>query len=123
MKSGIAYEEVLIPELALPIQFQHMWHESSAVTPERALAVSVLWQAVTDLQNCRSARWGKQQRLYREAYQWVASNDREWPYSFVNICEALGLSPQCLRGELLALDMSTAAAHGSGEVRAARATA
>ncbi|MFI5364587.1 MAG: hypothetical protein ACHQ4J_03090 [Candidatus Binatia bacterium] len=104
MKPRIQNEEFLTPEVALPVQFQHMWHESSAVTPERALAVSVLWQAVSDLQKYRVARWGKRQRLYRDAHRWVVSNDREWPYSFINICEALGLSPQSLRAQLLRPD-------------------
>ena len=101
MKTCIAHEETLVPDLALPIQFQQIWHEPSEVAPERALAVGVLWQAVNDLRTYRSARWGKRQRLYMDAYRWVMSNDRAWPYSFVNICEAVGLSPQFLRAELL----------------------
>jgi len=34
-------------------------------------------------------------------YQWVASDCRQWPFSFVNICEILDLSPQALRAQLL----------------------
>ena len=41
------------------------------------------------------------QRLYWEAYAWVASNDRSWPYSFVNLCELLDMVPDAVRQQLL----------------------
>jgi hypothetical protein len=78
-----------------------MWHGSRRSSPEHALAVAVLWQAAADMQKFRFARRRKQQRLYRKAYEWVASDERSWPYSFVNLCEALRLSPTYLRAELL----------------------
>jgi len=31
---------------------------------------------------------------------YVASTDRAWPFSFENLCEALGLDAGCLREEL-----------------------
>lgn len=102
MDSAIAYEESVTPELTLPVQFQSLWHGTAhASTPERALATSVLWQALNDLQKFRYARWRRRQRLYMEAYRWVASNDRSWPYSFLNICDALGLSADALRAAAL----------------------
>lgn len=100
--SGILSEDLLTPEQILPVQFQDLWHRSRTLTPERLLAVAVLWQAAMDLQKFRYAPRRKKQRLYREAYQWVASDDRAWPYSFVNLCDMLSVSTQCLRRELLA---------------------
>lgn len=61
----------------------------------------MLRQALNDLQKFRYARRRRRQRLYMEAYRWVASNDRSWPYSFLNICDALGLSADALRAEVL----------------------
>ena len=90
-------DELLKPEATMPVQFQEMWHGGRPITPERALVIVVLWQAASDLQKFRFARSRKQQRLYMEAYKWVASEDRSWPYSFVNLCEALKLSPEYLR--------------------------
>jgi hypothetical protein len=102
MHTAIADEESLTPESTLPVQFQHIWHGSKTpATPERALATSVLWQALHDLQRFRYARRRKRQRLYMDAYSWVESNDRSWPYSFVNICETLGISANSLRAEFL----------------------
>jgi hypothetical protein len=102
--SGILSEDLLTPEQILPVQFQDLWHRSKTLTPERVLAAAVLWQAAMDLQKFRYAPRRKKQRLYREAYQWVASNDHAWPYSFVNLCDTLSVSVQCLRRELLRLD-------------------
>jgi len=101
MHLPISHEEFLTPEATLPAQFARLWHGVRKTTPERALASSVLWQAIRDLEKFRYARRRRRQRLYREAYEWIASESRAWPYSFVNICEFLGLSPECLRAELL----------------------
>src|SRR5262249_15359384 len=34
---------------------------------------------------------------FTDVEEWVVSEDREWPYSFVNICQALGIEPHYLR--------------------------
>jgi hypothetical protein len=101
MEPGIFVDELLKPEVTMPVQFQEMWHGGGPITPERALMVVVLWQAASDLQKFRFAKSRKQQRLYMEAYKWVASDDRGWPYSFVNLCEALKVSPEYLRAGML----------------------
>jgi hypothetical protein len=36
-----------------------------------------------------------------QAFEWVASHDHTWPYSFVNLCDLLNLNPESLRKELL----------------------
>ena len=36
-------------------------------------------------------------RLFRETENWILDNDREWPFSFINICEALAIDPHYLR--------------------------
>ena len=100
MWSGVS-DDVLTPETALPSQFADIWYRSRAISPERSLALAVLWEAVFDLQKFRFAVRRRQQRLYWEAYQWVTSNERGWPYSFVNLCELLGLVPEAVRRQLL----------------------
>src|SRR5215468_3981998 len=35
------------------------------------------------------------------AEAWIAAVDREWPFSFQNVCEALGIDPDALRAALL----------------------
>lgn len=70
--------------------------------PEVALAKGVLVQARQDLRRFRTAQDGIGREMYADAYRWVASDDFWWPYSFPNVCEVLGLSPETLRRELLA---------------------
>lgn len=100
MWSGVS-DDVLVPEAALPTQFADIWHRSRAISPERALTLAVLWEAVLDLQRFRFATRRRQQRLYWEAYQWVVSDDRSWPYSFANLCDAVNLTPESVRRQLL----------------------
>jgi len=71
-------------------------------TPEVALAQGVLIQVKRDLRRFRGAQDAVGREMYRDAFAWVASNDRAWPYSFLNVCEALGLQAEVLREELLA---------------------
>ena len=100
MWSGVS-DDILVPEAALPAQFHDIWHKSRAISPERALALAVLWEAVLDLDKYRFAKRRRQQRLYWEAYEWVTSDDRSWPYSFANLCDMVGLTVEPVRNQLL----------------------
>jgi hypothetical protein len=100
MWSGVS-DDILIPETALPSQFGDIWHKSRAISPARARALAVVWEAVLDLEKYRFATRRRQQRLYWEAYEWLTSNDRTWPYSFVNLCDTVGLTPEPVRKQLL----------------------
>jgi hypothetical protein len=106
MWSGVS-DDVLVAEAALPEQFADIWHRSRAISPEKALVLAVLWEAVIDLAKYRFAARRRQQRFYWEAYDWVASDDRTWAYSFENLCDAVGLTPEPVRQRLLG-DMAPA---------------
>ena len=74
---------------------------SSKICPERKLAVAVFSQAENDLQKFRYARRGTGYSLYVDARNWITSNDRKWPYSFLNLCDILHLAADAIRAELL----------------------
>jgi hypothetical protein len=74
---------------------------SSKVCPEQKLAVAVFSQAANDLLEFRYARRGASHSLYADARKWIASNDRLWPYSFLNLCDALHLGADVIRAELI----------------------
>src|ERR1700750_238471 len=74
----------------------------ASTEPVVALAKGVLTQAKQDLRRFRGAQDRVGREMYRDASTWVTSNDFTWPYSFLKVCEALGLSPEVLRAELLA---------------------
>ena len=53
-----------------------------------------------------------------ETERWLFSNDRIAPFSFVNVCETLGLDPPFIRDKLVA---KVAARHGKKRSSAKRA--
>jgi hypothetical protein len=38
---------------------------------------------------------------FRETQAWILSNDSDWPYSFSNLCEVLGIDPEAARASLI----------------------
>lgn len=109
-------DEALDPTVVQPVQFQDIWSRSAAVLPERRLALAVVQEALCDLVKFRFAPRRRAQRLYWQAYTWVAADDRQWPFSFVNLCDTLGLDAVALRRQFLdpatALHPSTTTARG-----------
>src|SRR5437899_1167535 len=75
--------------------------EAPVPTPEKGLAAGVLKQAAHDLRRFRGATNGFRRELYLDAYSWITANDFSWPYSFVNVCKLLDLSPDVIRAEVL----------------------
>ena len=75
--------------------------EGREPNPEAVLAAAVLKLAFEDLQKHRGATDTRRRRTFREAYTWVKSNERRWPFSFLNVCDMLDLSPGALRTKLL----------------------
>jgi hypothetical protein len=96
-----ALDRVLLAAVLGPSQFDDIWHRSRARSSEQLLAKAVVQQALADLVKFRTARRRREQRLYSDAYDWVTSPDVRWPYSFVNLCDVLGLSAAALREQLL----------------------
>ena len=76
--------------------------EPRAATAEKGLAAGVLKQAAYDLRRFRTATKGEKRELYLDAYSWITANDFSWPYSFVNVCRLLELSPEVVRTEIFA---------------------
>ncbi len=92
-------EEHLPPCILHPVQYRDLW-SGTGTSPERELAAAVLDRAATDLRLYRHALKKRHQRLYVEAYQWVASDDMSWAFSFLSVCHALGVSPEAMRDRL-----------------------
>jgi len=76
--------------------------EAPVPAPEKGLAAGVLKQAAHDLRRFRGATKGFRRELYLDAYSWITANDFSWPYSFVNVCQLLDVSPDIVRAEALA---------------------
>ena len=90
------------PDILTPSQYFAAARRKVTLGPEYRLVVAVLEDAVECYQKHWNARDLKGRKLFEDAQEWIASPDRQWPYSFENICELLGLNPEILRRGLLA---------------------
>lgn len=89
------------PSALLPAQFFTSSSLSTCARGERALMQAVLVDAMTCFQKQFVNKSRSVQRLAGEAEVWLFSDEQYWPFSFLNICEVLGLDPQYLRCDLI----------------------
>jgi len=90
----------LEPEVILPSQYFGGAIVDASLQPEKRLMLAVLEDAVGTFQKYVNARERNGQRLFEEVEQWFDSDDQEWPYSFVNVSQALGLDVSYMRSGL-----------------------
>jgi hypothetical protein len=64
---------------------------------EKRLILSVLEDAVECFMKCIDASSSKGQRLFRDADEWIALEDKHWVFSFDNVCEMLDINPEYQR--------------------------
>ena len=67
---------------------------------EHRLALAVLEQALEDFTKHHGTIDPIRQRSFRRAHLWLLSDERRWPYSFLNLCELLDISSKTLRSRL-----------------------
>jgi hypothetical protein len=96
-----------------PVQFHEMWSATNERSAEFKLALAVLEQALEDIERYRAASDAPCQRLYRNARGWLLSGDREWAYSFANVCELLNVPAQRIRAHVLDLSAEREAEEAS----------
>lgn len=84
----------------LPVQYGRR-RDAERGHPQRRLMLAVLQTALEDCAMIAAdgRRFGRQpHRLARsEATAFVLSRDRSWPFSFENICEAVGFDAEAIR--------------------------
>ena len=71
-----------------------------AFAGEQLLRRAVLIDAVMTIIKYADVDKPRARRLLAEASAWVAADDREWPFSFLNICDALDLSAPRVRSSI-----------------------
>ena len=85
-----------VPETILPSQFFDRFH-SGARHPEQRLMLAVLADAVTVFQRYAEGSTPRARRRFAEAAEWFLSDERDGPFSFATVCEALALEPEYIR--------------------------
>jgi hypothetical protein len=83
----------------LPAQYAELYQRSELPQPERRLMLAVLSDAIVLFQT-RGPQL-TQRRDLEDAKRWILSDDRVWAFSFVNVCDTLGIAFEPLRRALL----------------------
>ena len=90
--------------LVLPAQLFPEFASEGCLSGEKRLMLAVLKDAIDIFLKHAESSEPRTQRLFLETVEWIRSDDALAPFSFLNVCEALGLSPSCLRRGLLRLE-------------------
>ena len=69
--------------------------------PEKMLMFAILVDAISRFHTFSSANGTHRTREFAEVKNWLLNNRQDWPFSYRNVCEALGLDPDYLRRGLL----------------------
>lgn len=80
-------------DVLLPSQ-QRRSERVAAVQPERRLLIAVLDEAI------HNALRTPPRRVTADSWAWIGSDDTAWPFSFCNVCDALGLDAAAVRTAL-----------------------
>jgi hypothetical protein len=85
------------PDIILPSQYFGVVERRGRLTPEKKLMLAVLENVVHDFQKYRLAKGRRGKRLFREAQEWLTSQEETGMFSFVGVCHALGMDPDYIR--------------------------
>ena len=102
--NGIIEERVASlfqPDVVLSTQYFETLRRKAHLEPEKRLMLAVLEDAIVCFQSYMFARDSKRKGLFRAAEEWISQENDEGVFSFDNICEAIGFSPQYVRQGLL----------------------
>lgn len=94
------------PDALMPEQFFAGLGKEAGAMNERSLMLAILRDAVECFQKYALARDPQGEDLHRDAAEWIFSNEREWPFSFENICDVLNVSAEYIRAGLAPLRKS-----------------
>ena len=85
------------PDTLLPIQYFEAMRKKHLLEGEKRLILSVLEDAIECFMKCIDASTSKGQRLFRDADEWIAHEDKHWVFSFDNVCDMLDINPEYMR--------------------------
>ena len=86
----------------LPSQY-FLRPKNDAFRAEKRLMGAVLTHALLEYRKYAAAADPWSQRRFAEIRVWFAADEADWPFSFVTICEALGLDVSRVRAALRTL--------------------
>ena len=94
-------DSLLQPDTLMAFEYFDDLGRNRLIKPERKLMLAVLENALVCFQRHVLAIEGPKRQLFREAETWIWENNEDWPFSFLNITEEVGLDPRWIRIKLL----------------------
>jgi hypothetical protein len=88
----------LAPSTVLASQFFEVG--AAVLQPEKRLMLAVLENAAWLILRDPRAHDSRARRRAAEAAAWVESDATDWPFTFLNVCNAVGLTPEWIRAGL-----------------------
>lgn len=104
------------PDTVLPAQYFETIHRKAHLEPEKRLMLEILEDAIASMRKHIFSRDRKGKTVFQEAEKWIMAKDESWLFSFDNICEVLGLSPDYVRRGLLKWKEDTLAEHPKAKI-------
>jgi hypothetical protein len=107
-----------VADVILPTQFSDLVGRHG-LSNEQRLMLAVLVDAINILRNWRGFAGAQKRRWFAEAGRWVFARGTTHPFSFDNVCDALGINSQTLRQRLapLAIGSTSNSSIGLGRLR------
>jgi hypothetical protein len=96
-----ALADLFAPDVVLPEQFFEGARRDSYISGEKALMLAVLEDGIRCFQEHLRNPRSNPRLLSQQSEAWIRAVDYEWPFSFNNVCETLGIDPSALRSALL----------------------
>ncbi|NQY90185.1 MAG: hypothetical protein HRT46_00835 [Deltaproteobacteria bacterium] len=91
---------ILESDCLLPDQYMALVGGGDNLSGERRLMLAVLEDALDRYRRFALARDPRGRAEYQSAREWIDDDEREWLYSFENVCEVMGFDATYLRERL-----------------------
>lgn len=99
---NVEVHKIFEPDPLASAQFYENTKRTYHANPELRLMAAVLEDAVATVTTDQRRCSGRQRREFEETMRWVVqSEDHDWIFSFVNVCESLGVDADYLRAGLI----------------------
>jgi hypothetical protein len=107
---GMSYEDVV------SAQWPYGHRRDTLQSPEKRLMLAVLEDAAAAVGRNAGRNTDPEREAVREAEEWCWSEDRSWPFSFLNVCDVLGFDPSCMRVAFARIRSAAAGPNATGGV-------
>jgi hypothetical protein len=88
---------LLEPDVLVPHDYLRTQLRSLPAEPEQVLLLAVLKDGIETFQRLLNAKTTAGKRQFRETEEWIWSDESDRVFSFIHVCEMLGLDPDYLR--------------------------